>query len=222
MHTHRTSSTLAMMAVISLAVTGPLTAQSTNASDLSLGLSVGPFADYPSQFSPRFCKQGAGGATGKVSYWATAFFALEASATVATARGDMECFFPLSPAPNDGDSFSRPVFDDAIRGQSFFATNLAAVFEPLATRTVSPRVQVGVGRLWDKKLGNWFYGGGLRFRFGSNAIVADVERWNLSFDLRREVLIFRNNGAHELQSFEIIPQSPRPYLIRLGWELRIS
>lgn len=64
----------------------------------------------------------------------------------------MECFFLLSPEPNDGDSFSRPVFHDAIRGQSVFATNLAAVFEPLAPRTLSPGAQAGVRWLWDKKL----------------------------------------------------------------------
>lgn len=218
---------LASMAVISL--TGaislvdahPLTAQTLGNPGISVGLAGGNFEDYPSQFSSPFCEGDGRGITGKVGYWATPFFALEASTTVSGARGEKRCFFPGIPAPNDGMLFSRSVFDEDIQGRSFVATNIAAVFEPLPDQALSPRVQAGVGRVWDKDLGNWFYGGGFRFRLGSYAIVADVERWNLSFDMRRELLIFRDNGAHELQSFEIIPQSPRPYLLRIGLERRI-
>ena len=55
--------------------------------------------------------------------------------------------------------------------------------------------------------GNWFYGAGVRLQLGSNTIVAGVERWNLAFDMRREVLIYRASGMHELQSFEIMRES---------------
>ncbi len=212
----------ATVACVSLSLASPLVAQSANPRGFDVGLAVGLFADYPSHFSPRYCEQDAGGVAGKVGYRLTALLTVEATATVTTGAGGAVCAVPLRPAPLDGAVFSRPVLDDAILGQSFFATNVAAMLEPLPARTMSPRVRIGVGRLWDKKLGNWFYGGGVRIRFGSNAIVADVERWNLKFDLRREFLIYRDSGAHELQSVEIIRQSPKPYFIRVGWERHIG
>lgn len=212
---------ISLAGAISLVDVHPLAAQTLWSPGISIGLGVGNFEEYPKQFSPTFCEQEGRGITGKVSYWATAFLAVEASTTVSGSRGEERCFFPGIPAPMDGSLFSRSVFDEDIRGRAFVATNIAAVFEPLPEQALSPRVQAGVGRLWDKDLGNWFYGGGVRFRFGSYAIVADVERWNLSFDMRRELLIFRDTGAHELQSFEILPQSPRPYLLRIGLERRI-
>ena len=188
---------------------------------MDLALAVGVFADYPHQFSRRFCVQRAGGAAGRVGYGVTAFLKVEATATLTTGVGEEMCFFPAAPAPPDGGTFARPVYDDEILGQTLFATNIGLLFEPLSSMVVSPRVRAGVGRLWDKKIGNWFYGAGLSFRLGSNAIVVEVERWNLGFDLRREILIFRASGPDELQSFEIIRQSPKPYFISLGWEHRI-
>lgn len=219
MHDARSFSTA--LCVVMLASASPVAAQSVTDPGITVGVSVGTFDDYPSQFSPAFCTQEGRGVTGKVGYWVTSMLAFEASATLSGSRGEERCSFPGAPPPIDGGFFSRSVFDEDIPGRSFFATNIATVFEPLASRIVSPRVQAGVGRLWDKELGNWFYGGGVRVRVGPAAVVAEVERWNLSFDMRRELLIFRDSGAHELQSFEIIPQNPRPYFFRIGLEYRV-
>jgi hypothetical protein len=218
----RNGAAWATIACVCLLLAGPLGAQSSSPAGFDVGLAVGRFADYPSDFSPRYCEQDAGGATGKLGYRLSALFTLEATATASKGVGESMCFIPSPPEPRDGDVFARPVLDDEILGQSFFATHLAAMVEPLPARVLSPRIRIGVGRLWDKKLNNWFYGGGVRIRFGSNAIVADVERWNLKYDLRRELLIHRDSGAHELQSVEVIRQSPKPYLFRIGWERQIG
>lgn len=212
----------ASIACTSLPLASPLAAQSADPTGFNVGVTVGQFAHYPSHFSPRYCEQGAGAVAGIVGYRVATLFTVEATATAAKGMGELVCFFPQQPAPRDGSTFSRPVLDNAILGQSFFATSVAAVLEPFPARNVSPMVRIGGGRLWDKKLGNWFYGGGVRIRFGSNAIAIDAERWNLKFDLRQELLIYRDSGAHELQSVEIIPQSPKPYLIRIGWERQIG
>jgi hypothetical protein len=184
---------------LSLSLASPLVAQSANSTGFDVGLAVGRFADFPSHFSPRYCEQDAGGVTGTVGYRLTALLTVEATATATVGVGDEFCAIPSPPAPRDGELFSRPVLDGAILGQSFFATHVAAMLEPLPDRALSPRV-----------------------RLGSNAIMLDVERWNLNFDLHRESLIYRDSGAHELQSTEIIRQSPRPYFIRIGWERHIG
>jgi hypothetical protein len=209
------------MVGISVVSASTAAAQSLPGGNLDVGVSVGLFSDYPEQFAPLFCHQDAGGATGSVAYGLTSFLKVEGTATLTTGVGDEVCFFPAAPAPPDGGTFGRSVFEDEILGQSLFATNVGVLFEPLATSVVSPGLRVGVGRLWDKELGNWFYGGVLRLRLGSNTIVAAVERWNLEIDLRRETLIYRDSGAHELQSFQIVRQSRRPYLMSLGWERRV-
>lgn len=213
---------VAFLAIVSLTPTAPLSAQSSSLPGLDVGVSVGLFTDYPTDFSPQSCEQRAGGVAAKVGREITSLFALEASAVASFGVGDVSCVFPSAPAPPDGGFFNRASFEDGIVGQSFFATTVALVLQPLAVRALSPRVRVGAGRLWDKKLWTWLFGGGLRLRFGENAIVADVERWNLEYDLNLELWIYRDSGAHELQRVDILPQRPRPYLFRVGWERRIG
>ena len=210
--------------IVVLALVGlgaPVSGQAQETRGFDVGLAVGRFVDYESAFSPRFCSHDLGVVSGKVGFWVTPRVAIEGSAAVSTGVGDEACFFPGVPAPRDGDAFRRPAFPDGFIGTSFVATHLSAMLEPLPKSTLSPRVRAGVGRLWGKELGNWFYGGGLRFRLGSHAIVADVERWNFDYEFRSELLIFRDSGAHELQSFEVIREEEKPFLIRIGWERRI-
>lgn len=210
------------VAAASVVLSCPLSAQAKSGGEYTVGLGVGLFAEYPSDFSARYCEEGAGGLTAFMRRSVSAMVSVEAGATVTSGVGVTTCVLPSSPAPLDGQAYSRPTLDDAIPGQSFFATNVAAVLDPLESRRVSPRFRIAGGRLWDKRLWTWVYGAGVRLRLGSNAIVLDVERWNLAYDLRRELLIFRENGADELQSVQILRQSPRPWLFRLGWERRIG
>jgi hypothetical protein len=74
-----------------------------------VGLAVGWFADYPSHFSPRYCREDAGGVSGNVGYRLTALLTVEATATATTGVGGAVCSFPRQPAPLDGALFSRPV-----------------------------------------------------------------------------------------------------------------
>ena len=205
-----------------LAAGAPALVHAQNTRGFDVGLGVGRFVDYESAFSPTSCEQDLGAVSGRVGYRVTSILAIQGSATAGVATGDEQCFLPGIPAPRDGDLFRRAKFSDGFIGTSFFATHVSAQFELLPKNAFSPRLRAGVGRLWDKKIGNWFYGGGVRFLFGRNAIVADVERWSFSYDFRSELLIFRDSGAHELQSFEIFTEKEKPYLIRLGFERRIG
>jgi hypothetical protein len=212
----------AFVAIISLMPTALLGAQSSSSPALGVGVSVGLFADYPRHFSPQSCEQRAGGVAAKVGREITSLLALEASALVSFGVGELICVFPSAPAPPDGGYFNRATFEDGIVGQSFFATTISALLQPLAKSAVSPHVRIGAGRLWDKKLWTWMFGGGLRVGFGENAIVADIERWNLEYDLNLELWIYRDSGAHELQRVDVLPQRPKPYLFRVGWERRVG
>lgn len=210
------------VAVGALFVSSPLGAQAANGGDFTVGVSAGLFADYPSDFAGGSCEEHASGLTALVRRTVSSKVSLEAGATVTSGIGVATCAFELLAPPRDGELYDRTSLDDAIIGQSFFATNLSAVVDPLATHSVGPRFRVGAGRLWGKRLWTWVYGAGVGVRVGANSIVLDVDRWNLGYDLRRELLIFREDGADELQSVETLRRSPRPWLLRIGWERRIG
>lgn len=211
-----------VVAVGLLVTWSPLRAQEPHRGDITLGLGVGLFADYPADFGGASCEQGAGGMTALIRRAVSTVVSVEAGATVTSGVGLATCALDLRPAPLDGEVYTRTSLDEAITGESFFATNLSAFVDPFATDPVGPRLRLGVGRLWGKKLWTWVYGAGLRLQLGSNAIVLDVERWNLGYDMRRELLIYRENSADELQSVEILRRSPKPWLFRLSWERRIG
>jgi hypothetical protein len=87
---------------------------------------------------------------------------------------------------------------------------------------VSPLVRVTGGRLWTKDLWTWTVGAGLRYGLGRQAVVLDVELWNLAYDVTRETWIYRETDDDELQSSEVVRLRPRPWFIRLGWELAVG
>jgi hypothetical protein len=206
---------------VALAVAAPgLAGQGLPGAGVDLGLTAGFFGDYPSEFTDGSCESLMAGITGSAARVMRSVLALEASATLSFESGTMSCVDALLPAPVDGQPFSRRLSDDPLVGPSFFATNVAAVVDPLSSR-VGPRVRVGVGRLWDRKVNNWFYGAGLRVRVAGDAIVFDVSRWNLTVDVRRELLIYRDSGAHEFVRIDTFHESPRPFLFSVGWQRSI-
>ena len=87
------------VAAASLVAAGSVAAQSMLGGGMDLGLAVGVFAEYPHQFSPRFCVQRAGGAAGRVGYGVTAFLKVEATATLTTGVGEEMCSYLAEVAP---------------------------------------------------------------------------------------------------------------------------
>jgi len=201
---------------------GILAGQESNAARYDVGVGLGVFADYPSAFAAGSCRPiNPGGLTAFLRRSAGAFVSVEGMATVTGAAG-AACADALIAAPRDGEIITRTFMDDHLGGETFFATELAAVLHPMRKRRLAPRLRIGAGRLWDKRLWHWTYGAGARLRLGSHAIAFDVQRWNLGYDIRREQSIYRDSGAHELQSVETVRQSPRPWQFRLSWERRIG
>ena len=114
------------------------------------------------------------------------------------------------------------VRDEDLIGRSMFTTTLGLLVEPFHHGDISPRARIGVGRLWNKDLGTWFYGFGVRYRFGRHSLVMDVERWKLTMDASIQTRIFRSNGGLEVLSSEPLEETEKPYQIRVGWEIEIG
>jgi hypothetical protein len=204
-----TAATAAVAMVAAEVSVASVAAQET-AGGIDLSASAGLFADYP------------GGLVTGAARDDTRGLALEASLVASFGIGEVSCAYPGAPAPPDGGLYNRATLDDQVAGQSFVATTLAAVLEPLPHSMVGPRLRLGGGRLWDKRLWTWLYGAGLRFNFGRNAITADIERWHLGYDLSLELWIYRADGPDELQRVEVLPRRSKPYLLRLGWTRTIG
>jgi hypothetical protein len=194
----------------------PLEAQSLISYDAGSAISV--FTAYPDEFEDEQCDQRAGGFSAWLSGPMSHSVKLELSTTVTASVGGHRCALTALPAPSEGEVYSTDTLDDAIPGVSFFATNLAAVFEPARRAKVSPRLRVGGGRLWDKRIWNWFYGAEARIRVGPGAIVTGVERWNLGIDITRETYIWHEDADPEFQGSETVRRTSRPLMLRFGWE----
>jgi hypothetical protein len=105
-----------------------------------------------------------------------------------------------------------PVRDEVLIGTSFSAINLAATLEAPIEFPVRPRARVGAGWIWNKEMPTWFVGGGFRYQFGAHALIMDVERWSMNFEIVGELQLLYEN---------VIEQEMAPYLVRVGWEVSI-
>jgi hypothetical protein len=201
---------------------GPATARAQAPErSFSFGLDGGVFIDYPSQFNEPFCEQRAAAFSGRANYWVTRYLGIEGSATATFGIGDESCYFALSPLPPPGTEFTRPVRDEVLIGTSFFATNLAVTLEAPIEFPVRPRARVGAGWLWNKEMPTWFVGGGFRFQFGPHAMVMDIERWRMNFELVEQTVVVQPTGEIDVLYESVIEHEVAPYLVRVGWEFSI-
>lgn len=214
----RTLATIAAMGLLA----GPLWAQ---ASGTTVGIGLGPMAAYPDEFEGGGCDGRFIGANVGVRRGLSARVAVEGSVawtgSVATACYSTGDALSL-PAPADGTSYRRTSLAPEIRGETFWATRLGAVVTPWSAEPITPHFRVTGGRLWSKDLWTWTVGAGLRYPLGRQALVLDVELWNLAYDVTREVWIYRESAADELVSSEVDSRRPRPWFFRLGWELTLG
>ena len=84
---------------------------------------------------------------------------------------------------------------------------------------VRPRARVGAGWIWNKKMPTWFVGAGFRYQFGAHALIMDVERWRMNFEVGEQTFIEEPIGQLQLLYEGIIEQEMAPYLVRVGWEI---
>lgn len=200
----------------------PLSAQ---ASGTTFGIGFGPFKAYPDEFEGGGCEGSYVGFNLGARRPLSSVVAIEGSVawTGSLATSCVLANDALSrPAPMDGDTYRRTSLAPEIPGETFWATRLGAVVSPWTVGPVTPLLRVTGGRLWSKKLWTWTAGAGLRYGFGRQAVVLDVERWSLAYDVTREMWIYRESAADELQSSEVVERRPRPWFIRLGWELTVG
>ncbi len=187
---------------------------------LEVGLSAGIFVDFPEQFDATSCDPRAVAYQADARYRVVSFFRIEGAATLTSGLDDGECFY--SSAPREPIAIRQPyrvrTIPEGIEGSSFLATHIAAVLEPTYDFPVSPRIRMGMGRLWNKKLTNWVMGAGVRFRFGRHSMVMDVESWQLDVPVTEEVLVYRTDGGVDVLSSETFTLEEHPFLVRVGWE----
>ena len=200
----------------------PLSAQSPR-SATTIGIGFGPIAAYPDEFEAGGCEGRFVGFNFAARRTLSDLVALEGSVawtgSVATACASDAL---LRPAPLDGETYRRTSLAPEIPGETFWATRFGAVFTPWSLEPITPFVRATGGRLWSKKLSTWTLGAGLRSGFGRHALVLDVERWHLAYDVVREVWIYRANALDELESRDVVRRRPGPWFIRLGWELGLG
>ena len=200
----------------------PLSAQ---APGTTFGIGVGPIRAYPDDFVGGGCDGSYVGINVGVRRSLSSVVAFEGSVawtgSLATSCALASDALSL-PAPVDGASYTRTSLPSRIRGETFWATRVGAVVAPWSTGPLTPLVRVTGGRLWSKELWTWTVGAGLRYGFGRQAVVVDLERWNLAYDVTRETWIYRTDTADEFQSREMVQRRPRPWFVRLGWELTVG
>jgi hypothetical protein len=182
------------------------------------------FADYPADFQGGGCSGDyvgmelglARSVARSVSLEGGVTWSGSAATSCATANDALSL-----PVPLDGSPYTRTVFDESIAGETFFATRVGVLLTPLEG-DIAPRFRLGAGRLWSKGLWAWMGGAGLRYGGNRHGITLDLERWNLGYDVTREVWIYREGGMDTLQSSESIERRPRPWFLRLGWDFAIG
>lgn len=184
--------------------------------DIAVGL--GTFVDYPRPFSDPYCEENAAGVAVSGAWRALRTLSLDLTAIAVGGTGATVCALPLfAPIPPDT-PYEQPSYGDHIRGTGLFATNVSAVFEPFPTSALSPRARIGAGVLWDKELGNWLWGLGIRYRFGRHSFTTDFEGWNLKIERTVNTMILRSaTGTTELLSTDSYDDISSPFFIRIGW-----
>jgi hypothetical protein len=188
---------------------------------LQAGLSLGTFASFPEPFLPEYCEQGAIAAIGSVSHSLSSHLSLEGQGVVSGGGGGMVCAIPGLPAPPPGSTFDRRTFGDQIEGMSFLTTIVSLGGELRPEASSSLRGRIGLGRLWGKGLGMWSLGAGYRRGLGAGQLTLDVERWSFDIPFVRESILVGDEGEWLVQESEESEQGEHPFLIRIGYELRI-
>lgn len=197
----------------------PLSAQDGT----TFGFGFGPITSYPEDFTGGGCDAKTVGANVSARRAVASSVALEASIAW-TGSASTSCLADAlsRPAPPDGTIYHVATVPDAIAGETFWATRVGAVLTPWEVGQVTPLLRLSGGRLWSKELWTWTWGGGVRYAFGRQGIVVEFERWNLGYEVIDETWVFREGALNELQSRETVERRPRPWFVRLGWELSVG
>jgi len=197
---------------------GGLGVHSASAQEFEAGVGAAFFGDLPEPFQEQYCEATAAGLRGSAAWRVVSWLLLEGSAVVTGEMGAQICATPgLAPLPMDT-PILEVTTDPDLEGLDFFATQAALVLEPLAGSALSPRARLGVGWIWQKQLFQWDWGVGLRYRFGSFALVTDVDRWNMTIPELNETVIYRTGGGREVVSSETIDRAHNPWVLRVGVE----
>jgi len=210
--------------VILLMLTGVLTAAPLRAQDgTTIGLGFGPITSYPDDFTGGGCDARPVGFNLGARHAVAPSVALEAGVTW-TGSMSTSCVADAltRPAPLDGETYRRTIIPEAISGETFWATRLGAVVTPWHSEQVTPLLRLSAGRLWSKELWTWSWGAGVRYAFGRQGIVVEVERWNLGYDVVDERWVYREAALDEFQGRETLERHPRPWFFRVGWEFSIG
>jgi hypothetical protein len=207
----------AVLAAVLLSMNG-LVVRSASAQEFEVGVGAAFFSDLPEPFQEQYCETGAAGLGGSAAWRVVSWLLFEGSAVVTGEVGGQTCGIPgLAPLPMDT-PIVETSSDPDLEGVGFFATQAAVVLEPLAGSALSPRARLGVGWIWQKELFQWQWGVGLRYRFGSFALVTDVDRWNMTIPELTETVIYRTGGGREVVSSETIDRAYSPWVLRVGVE----
>lgn len=185
----------------------------------SAGFDVGVFADLPDLFAADFCEQQVGAVSARAVRWIGGVLGVEGALTSTFEVGGTQCFLVGRPPPLPDDPYWRRSLEPGQEGVAFRAATLGLVAEPWADFPVSPRARAGVARILSKDLGAWFAGGGFRFSFGRHAMVMDVERWRVYYDVREERVVLRTSGVEEILMSDLVAESADPFVVRVGWEV---
>ena len=189
----------------------------------TIGLAFGPITSYPDDFTGGGCDARNVGFNLGARRAVTSSIALEGSVAWTGSVSTSCAADALSrPAPLDGETYPVTILPEAIPGETFWATRVGAVVTPWHSGRITPLLRLSGGRLWSKELWTWTWGAGVRYAFGRQGIVVDVERWNLGYDVVEERWVRREAALDQLQSRETIQRRPRPWFIRIGWEIAVG
>lgn len=189
----------------------------------TIGLGFGPITSYPEDFAGGGCDSRNVGFNLGARRAVASSVALEASVAWTGSVSTSCAADALSlPAPLDGETYHVTILPEAIPGETFWATRVGTVVTPWQFGQVTPLLRLSAGRLWSKELWTWTWGAGVRYAFGRQGIVVDFERWNLGYDVVEESWVHREAALDQLQTRETVQRRPRPWFVRVGWELSVG
>ena len=189
-------------------------------SEVSVG--GGFFIDFPSPLHERYCEGSV--LSGEVTASRAVFpwLSIEASGSASGAMGSMMCATPaLAPIPQDTEILEYGYAVE--RGPSIFTLRGLAVIEPFAGWQPSPRLRVGVGGIVNKSLPLWTWGLGVRYRFGSHAVIVDLDRWRIGIEEWQERVIYPSTGARRrVLARDTVPRLFQPVVVRFAWSFELG
>ena len=78
-----------------------------------------------------------------------------------------------------------------------------------------------MARLVKTRLWAWSFGAGVSVRVGGHAVLLELERRIMDIDAFDETVIYERGGDVTVLTRDVVQETERPFLLRVGWQMPV-